>query len=295
MAAPTAPTKASIVSEALSKAGESSPSSALTTRAGDQWLEEIKNDIWTRTKLLKSLQKDIGIVFNRGQSRYSMPADFAGQGEISIRVADGNNTGALQAGASTTATLAASFSATEDYVIGKEILITSGTGLNSFSQVTGWDNSTKVATVSPAWQVTPAASDGYLVIENYWNLDEGPIWDFDRELTTMTKQRPFTFHPAGDSDYSEFILDSPPDRAYGGIIRYYVNLMTVDLASTLISTLYQKWRNVWIQGIYARRLDDIDDDRAQKEMNIYFNMLQTMTAQETYGNTLSNLQAKVAD
>lgn len=295
MAAPVAPTLATLVAEALAKAGESSPASALTTRGQDKWMEEIKSDIHMRTKTLKSLQKDIGIVFNKGQSRYSMPTDFAGQGEVSIRVLDGANTGTLQTAASTSATLASSFSATEDFMIGKEILITSGTGLNSFSQVTAWSNSTKVATVSPAWQTTPAASDGYLVVETYKDLEEGPIWNYDRAIFTMTKQKPSAFYPTGDVDYNEIILNCPPDKAYGGIIRYYVNLMTVDLASTLMSTLYQRWRNVWIQGVYARRLQDIDDDRAKSEMQTYFNMLQVMVSQEQYGNTLSNLQATVGD
>jgi hypothetical protein len=293
MSAPTPPTAATIVSEALSKAGESSPSSALTTR-GNLWLEEIKNDIALRTKTLKSLQKTRGLVFNKGQSTYSMPSDFAGQGEISISILDGSNTGVLQTATSTTATLASSFSATEDFMIGKEILITSGTGVYQISQVTGWDNSTKIATVV-AWGTTPAALDGYLVIETYRDLRQGPVWNYDRNLYTMIKQKPFEFFPTGDVDYGEFILDCPPDKAYGGMIRYYVDIMTVDLASTLISTIYQKYRNVWIQGVYARRLQDIDDDRAPKEMQSYYNLLQVMIASETFGNALSELQARVSD
>jgi len=45
MAAPTAPTLSSIVSEALAKAGYPIPSAALTTRASNQWMEEIKDDL----------------------------------------------------------------------------------------------------------------------------------------------------------------------------------------------------------------------------------------------------------
>lgn len=295
MAAPVAASLTNIVSEGLKKAGEASASTALVDRAEDYWMEEIKNDIASRTKTLKSLQKSIGIVFNKGQSRYSMPTDFAGQGEISIVILDGANTGSLQTASSSSATLASSLSATEDFMIGKELLITSGTGLNEISQITAWNNSTKVATVAPSWGTTPAASDGYLVVETYKALEEGPVWDFDKEIYTMSKRKPSKFHPVGDVDYSEIILDCPPDKAYGGLIRYYVNIMTVDLAATLMTTLYQKYRNVWIQGVYARRLQDIDDDRAPREMQTYYNMLSVMIAQESYGNTLNNLQARVSD
>lgn len=294
MSAPTAPTSTTIVSEALSKAGESSPSTSLTTR-GNLWLEEIKNDIALRTKTLKSLQKTKGMVLNKGQSIYSMPSDFAGQGEISIIVLDGNNTGSLQTATATTLTLASSFSATEDFMIGKEILITSGTGVNEIGQVTGWDNSTKIATVSASFGTTPAASDGYLIVETYRDLAQGPIRSFDESLYTMNRRKPFSYSPTGDVDYGEFVLDAPPDKTYGAKLRYYVDIMMVDLASTLISTLYLKYRNVWLQGVYARRLQDIDDDRAPKEMGSYYNMLQVMIAAETYGNSLSELQATVSD
>lgn len=295
MAAPTVPTLASIVAEGLALAGESSAGTALTTRAQNQWMEQAKNDIWTRTKTLKSLQKIRAIILNKGQSVYSMPSDFAGQGEVSMKILEGSNTGVLQTAGASSATLASSFSATEDFMIGKELLITSGTGINEIAQITAWDNSTKVATMAKAWGTAPVAADGYLVVETYKPLDEGAIWDFDSGLYAMTKQKPSTFHPTGDEDYSEFVLNCPPDKTYGALVRYYVNIMTIDLSGTLMSTLYQKYRNFWVQAVYAKRLLDQDDDRATKEMAIYGNMLQNLVAQESYGNTLNNLQAKVSD
>lgn len=295
MAAPTAPTLTRIVAEGLAKAGEASPASALTTRAEDKYMQEIKNDIWLKCKTLKSLQKINGIVFNKGQSVYSMPSDFAGQGEVSIKILDGANTGTLQTAGASSATLASSFSATEDFMIGKELLITSGTGVNETGQITAWNNSTKVATVAASWGTTPVTGDGYLVVETYKPLDEGPVWNYDRDLSTMSKRKPSAFHPTGDVDYSEIVLDAPPDKAYGGIIRYYVNIMTVDLASTLMSTLYQKYQNLFTQGVKVKRLEDNDDDRAPRENQIYMGLLQAMVAAESYGNSLSQLQARVCD
>lgn len=294
MAAPSTPTATSIVSEALAKAGENSPISSLTTRANG-WLEEVKNDIWMRTKTLKSLQKTKGIIFTQGKSLYSMPTDYAGQGEISMRLLDGSHTGVLQTASSTSLTLAAAENATSDYMLGKETIITSGTGLNEIGQMTSWSNTTKVASTNPAFGTTPVTGDGYLVVEKYCPLGQSPIWDFDNSMYPNVAVRPSTFHPIGNQDYSQFVLDRVPDKTYGGIIRYYVNLMTVDLTSTLLSTLYQKWRNVWLQGVFFRHLENEDDGRAPREKQLYYNLLSVMAAQEMYGSDLHQLQMRCSE
>lgn len=295
MAAPTAPTISTLAAEALKKAGETNPSAALTTRAEDLWPEEIKNDIWTRSKTLKSLQTLGVVTLTRGLSRYSMPTDFAGQGEISMRLVYGASTGVLQDGAEGSVTLAADLSKDEAWMIGKEIVITSGTGINQISQITAWNNMTKVATISPNWGTTPVAADGYMVVESYRLLEEGPIWNYDKSFGQMTPGLPYYFHPTGDADYSEFYLDPVPDNTYtyAVIIRYYANIMTLDLAGTLMATLYQKYRNVWLYGIMAKKLADDDDNRAGTFQATYENALGRMIAAENYGMSFNNLQAVV--
>lgn len=73
-------------------------------------------------------------------------------------------TGTAQAGTSTTITLAAlSSPATDDLIQGQLITITTGTGAGQSRQCYLYRQSTKVATVWPAWKVSPDATSVYNV------------------------------------------------------------------------------------------------------------------------------------
>jgi hypothetical protein len=69
--------------------------------------------------------------------------------------------------------------------------------------------------------------------------------------------------------------------------------MELDLASTRMGTLYQRWRNCWIYGVYAKCLEWDDDDRAGKTMGAYNNYLSGIGMRERYGQEISSLQATV--
>lgn len=271
MAAPSVPTVTTICTEALKRAIHSTPSAAQLTRAAD-WMEEVKNDIYlaSKGKGLRCLYTTTYSVTVEGKHRYSCPTDYAG--DLSIAILDGEHTGTATAGAAGSITLASDEDVTEDYILGKYILVTSGTGANSCSQVTAYNTSTKVATVSPDFATAPAASSGYMIIDEEIPLDPTSIRNIDRIITDRN-DRPTKYALIGDDDNHEFVLDPVPDDVYGIRIRYYTDLMELDLTSTRISTLYQKARNLWIQGVYARALQDKDEKRSDTEMLRYYQML----------------------
>lgn len=64
--------------------------------------------------------------------------------------------GTLQAANSTTATLPSSATGDNDAYVGHNLFIHSSTGAKQIRKITAYNGSTKVATVSPAWSVTPA-------------------------------------------------------------------------------------------------------------------------------------------
>jgi hypothetical protein len=68
-----------------------------------------------------------------------------------------------QAGASTTITLDASASATTALYIGSHIVIASGTGQYQRRLIVGYNGSTKVATISPTWAVTPDSTSVFVI------------------------------------------------------------------------------------------------------------------------------------
>jgi hypothetical protein len=109
--------------------------------------------------------------------------------------------------------------------------------------------------------------------------------------------KPSFFYPKGDADNGEFVLYPKPYRVsgipYGMQLRYYCDLMRLDLAGTLMATLYRRWRNIFVQGVYIKALQDDDDDRFEKEERRYKMLLTNLISQETYGMDLSSLQTKV--
>jgi len=80
-----------------------------------------------------------------------------------------HDSGTAQAGASTTITLKATASGTNDYYNGLYITITGGTGSGQIRIIEDYVGSTKVATVDRAWTVTPDATSTYSITS--WTTD----------------------------------------------------------------------------------------------------------------------------
>jgi len=297
MAVPTAPTLVSLTTEGLKKAGHFSPSASELTRAQDQFMEEIKNDVFTSAKKIKSLQTTSILVLTQGLSRYALPTDYSS--DMVMNRLYGSHVGTSQAGTVNSITLAADEDIAESTIIGKSILIYSGTGLGSMSQCVTYDETTKVAGVSPDFDTAPNGTSKYMVIDTSTPMSQEPIWNVD-SIDVPTKQgEPSVYAPIGDVDNGEIIIYPVPYRAdavpYSLQLRYYANLMKLDLSSTLMSTLYQRWRNLWVKGVELKQLQADDDDRAERVRGEYLTELQGVIAREQYGMDLTNLQARVLD
>lgn len=292
MASPTNPTRDELVAEGLRKAGIFSPSSTVTAVARDKWLEEIKNDIWRRIKHLKFLQITAYGIIPQGQSRFSNPTDFAS--DLSLTLLDGNGVGTATGGGSGYVDLAASESYSESDLQGKHILITSGTGQASYSQITSYNSSTKRASVTPNFQTAPASGSGYKIIDVEYEVERKPIIEMDY-LRVMGRTRPLYFFPVGDEDYGEFILNSPPDKEYGARLRYYANIMKIDVLSTHMSTLYLNYRSVWLKGIEWRALKENKHADQMVARQEYEAALAGLVFGDAYGVDMNNLRMRVGD
>jgi hypothetical protein len=69
-----------------------------------------------------------------------------------------------QAGASTTITLDASASATDDFYNNQKIHIVSGTGVGQGTYITDYNGTTKVATVQDTWRVNPSSDSVFVIL-----------------------------------------------------------------------------------------------------------------------------------
>jgi len=272
-AAPTDPTLVSICTEGLKKAGYSAPATNPgLTRSQDEYIPEIKNDIWIKEKKLKSLYFVKTIVLTEGKSRYAMPTDYAS--DLSLVLMTGEETGTAQAGTTSSITFASDEGLTEANAVGKEVLITSGTGQGSFSQIDTYNTSTKKATVTPNFDTAPDATSGYMVIDDYSDLDKTAIRVLDEDSNPTETGKPVEWFPTKDDDSGELTLQPvPDDTTYGLRFRYYANLMTLDLTGNLMALLYRKWQSLWKQGVFYKQLQSDDDSRQTKEEKVYWAML----------------------
>lgn len=73
------------------------------------------------------------------------------------------NEGLAQGGASTTITLNAQASATNDVYIGQTVVLRTGTGQDQSRIISAYNGTTKVATVAQAWQTNHASGTGYII------------------------------------------------------------------------------------------------------------------------------------
>jgi len=292
MAAPTAPTATTLVTEALKKAGYASPSSSLISRAEDYYLNEIKNDIWLLGKRLKPLQAEYHEVLTAGRSKYDCPAGCSSI--ATAKILYGDEIDDVQASAAATVTLDSEEDEGEDELEGKEIVIYSGDGKNSVSQIYSYNETTLVASVSPAWAscpnaTAPSAADEYFIVDNYIPLEIIPVTHFNDIASPFEVGPPNFMYPVGDdTQYGDYHLFPVPDEDHYYCLHmiYYVNLLTLDITSTRMTTLYTRWRNLWLQGVFAKQLQSDDDSRATIEMQRYFNMVKDIVSLETYGRTV---------
>jgi len=297
MAAPTAPTLVSLTTEGLKKAGYSSPNAALLTRAQDEFMEEIKNDVFTTVKKIKSMMTTSVLVLTQGLSRYALPQDYSS--DMTMSRLYGQHVGTSQAGTISSVTLAADEDIDGNSIIGRNILIYSGTGKGSMSQCITYDPSTKVATVSPDFNTAPNGASKYMIIDTLTPMTQEVAWNYDAINTPSDQGEPKIYSPIGDADNGEIVIYPVPFRIdgipYSLQLRYYANLMKLDLDGTLMSTLYQRWRNLWVKGVELKQLQDDDDDRAQRVQGEYLRELQGVVAREEYGMDLNNLRVQVLD
>jgi hypothetical protein len=73
------------------------------------------------------------------------------------------NEGLAQGGGASTITLNASASATDNVYVGQTIVLRTGTGQDQSRVCSAYNGTTKVATVSTAWETNPASGTGYIM------------------------------------------------------------------------------------------------------------------------------------
>ena len=272
MAIPSDPTLTSVVTEGLKRGGRVSPSATQITDATEHQLREVKSDITQRSSRHQVLETQYATATVDGQSRYTWPTDADDIRSLTLITSDSDTywQGAATAGAATTITLSASFSQETAVVKGKFIYLLGGTGANQFAQVTGYDNSTKVATVDRTWTTNPAAATTYhlgLAHRKLYTFDKP--WGYDALNAPYQRGIAWKAAPVG----REMWLNCAADRIYALWWDYWANLDRIDEAGAVFIRHLREYRSLWVQGLAVKTMQRYDEDRYQLELQVYNNML----------------------
>lgn len=300
MVAPALPTLNSIVTEGLRQGGIFSPNaSQIATYSGDP-MEQLKNSLWQELKQAKPLMNFSYMVLTPGQSRYSCPSDYSS--DMTMVILTGFYTGIITEATANTITVPIVPNGSYDLnqVLGEDLVITAGTAMNSVSQITGLVNNnnwTQTITVYPDFQATPDNTSSYMIVDNQWPVEQRHIAELDMYHRSGGMDRPRKFYPMGDEDFDEFQFDVAPDNFYVYCVRmrYTVNIMTLDLNSTLLASLYLKFREFWIYGIKSQVFMDNDDNRGPKSQEDRQAKLLALIRSQQYGTDLHNFAQHVVD
>lgn len=250
------------------------PSSGEQARALDQWFPEIKSDIWFDDGGSHALlETDALMLLTEGTHIYSLPTDF--DAPKSFNVLDGDIRDTAQAGTSTTITLVSTDSSESAGRIGKEIVLISGTGSGQKRQITGFNSTTKVATVDSAWSTNPNSTTGYLLVTEYHPLRIVDAETFNRVTGRTERERPEFGMIWGDKLYVELV----PDKTYPMWYQYWVNIMQTDTADSNAThqDMLRTWRSLFTQGFHVKTLQNEDDDRYIPELTVYRDMISRIT------------------
>lgn len=298
MAAPSVPTALSLVTEGLRQARIFNPTQTQLATYQNEVMEQLKNDLWQSVKQMKPLMTFSYMVLVPGQSRYSCPSDYSS--DMTMVVLTGLVTGQAQTGSASSLTLPASAGPFDiNQTLGKDLAILAGSAAASVSQITSvtanLDGSTTLG-VYPDFQAVPDGTSTYLLVDNQYPIDADHIANYDR-FRPSGLDRPRKFYTMGDEDFDEFIFDVAPDNNYPYVVRmrYFVNIMTLDLNSPLMSTLYQKFREYWIKGVKAQALSDNDDDTWKDALQERNMKLQELIMSQQYGTDIHTLAQHVTD
>ena len=294
MAIPSDPAVSDIVTEGLKKGGRVNPSAGDIVDATNIHFQEVKSDIYLKAPHHYSLISGWSIPTVVGQSRYNWPTFFE---EIrSIQLIDaptsGNYNSTAQGGSANTITLNAGFVDTSAVpnTIGRFVFLTGGTGVGQYAQITGYNDSTKVATIEANWTslqttlaklwVAPDNTTGYL-IENIrfklWSINKP--WEFDTQAAPFQQGTP-TRSCLVDK---QIWLDLTPDRVYQLLVDFWLPLDQLDETDTLFTRHMRKFRSLWTQGVAAKVAQRFDDRRAGEIIQMYNYML------DMYGATSSSV------
>lgn len=276
MALLIAPSGLTLIQEGMKRALGRAASSGEQARALDQWLPEIKNDIWLDDGgSHKLLEADVLLLLTEGTHIYNLASDF--EAPKSFSILDGDVRDTAQSGTATKIRLAATDSSESAGRVGKEIVTIAGTGSGQKRQIIAFDTTTKDATLDTALSTIVNSTTEYLIVSEYHPFHIVDPDTFIKITDRTDRDRPESGMIWNDQLYVQKV----PDKTYPLWYQYWVNVLKVDLADT--NTTHQQilanWRSLFVEGIFMKTLQNEDDTRYAASFTVYRDMISKITHQ----------------
>ena len=276
MSKPTQPSLITIAQEGLKLCGYPSGGDATLQAVAQSFIEESKMDIWNvqnqyRVKIKPLLVTAWGVT-TENVSRYANPSDCDVVHSVNLCEGTSGTASAVTASKVTGPSSGA----------GKMILLTSGTGIGNCSQISSISGGG--ANLTPNFSGSSfAGTENYLIIDEIHELTQKTPQTLDEIDAPFDKDIPTHWYPQGqgmaDGDETgEFELYPVPDAVYGLKIRYYMNIMLLDLSTdaNLIGSIYRQLKPIFIQKvIYRMHQRDRNWDYARTMEKQYWAFIET--------------------
>lgn len=266
MAVPANPTVEEIILDGMREAGRYSVTSsqaAYTEFKNFQWAT-VKTEIWNACRTDRLLESTVVRTVAPGTYYITEPDDF--DNEIKLIIFDGSEDyrGTAQAGTSSTITLAASFSANEDDLLGSWIFTLTGTGAQAGRTITDYDDTTKIVTVDSTWPLqNPDNTTTYLIAQIQRELKR------DDYILPFGSRRPEFYSRRG----TQIEVYPTADQYYPIWMFYRPNLTQLDETNPVFIKHLRERRLLWVQGVKVRTMARYDDERYPLEKQIWEQML----------------------
>lgn len=256
MAVPSNPTVTTIVTAGLKQGGVPSPSQSQISEMTNDGFQNVKTEIWLANKTDKILETRAMVTLAKGTSSITLPTDFDHPVELVGYTGPTDYQGTASAGTTTSITLASSFSNDEAAILGLYIFILSGTGSGQFAQITAYNNTTKVATLTTL-TTAPSSNSVYMIANEWWEIKEDALVHL---IESNGKPKHYRW------DGTEILITPAPDTIYYALLlRYGPNLTRLDEAGTAFVKHLRERRALWIQGVKVQTLIRYDDARLPAE------------------------------
>ncbi len=284
MAVPSNPTVSSIVVDALKHVLTATPTAGQESELTNNGFQTVKTEIWAACTTDKLLQTSAMVALTKGSGQVALPADFDHEIKVEVYTCPESLYFTAAAATSSTMTAPSSFSADVTSLRGQYLFTLAGTGSSQVRQITDYDNTTKILTVTPTWTVTPdATTTAFVGTQRYELVKDDPA---SLSVQGHSPGIPRRYKILGTTPFNSAFpvleISPVPNQVYFAmILTYGPNLTRLDESGSLFVKHLRERRALWFAGLVAMATSRHDEARFAERYQIFQKLLAQVSGHNT--------------